>query len=202
MTTGDPVHGFHSSSDDPGPGSRADLEAAERRIANEIDPGTRALFVAVAVLVLLASFSLPHAGSANGWEVLAYSPDARAEAIALPSRVFVWLAIVFGGVGSILALVTRRWFVAWVAVAGSAVSIIFGMLAVWSRQTVAVVDGHAVGAGAGVGLFLSWLAVAVLTFHWIRVVWARTSAQLEAEAKLREVAAEEDQRRLYGTGPS
>ncbi|WP_226435757.1 MULTISPECIES: Rv2732c family membrane protein [Rhodococcus] len=185
---------------DPGAANRADLEAAERRIANEIDPGVRALFVAVAVLVLLASFSLPHAGSANGWEVLAYAPDARAEAIALPSRVFVWLALVFGGVGSILALVTRRWFIAWGAVAGSAVSIIFGMLSVWSRQTVAVVDGEAVGAGAGIGLFLGWLAVAVLTFHWVRVVWARTSTQLEAEARLREIAAEEDRRGLYGTG--
>lgn len=178
--------------------TRADLEAAERRIAGEIDPGTRALFVAVAVLVLLGSFSLPHAGAANGWEVLAFAPDAAAETVALPSRVFVWLALVFGACGSILALVTRRWFLAWCAVAGSAVAIIFGMLSVWSRQTLP--DGST-GSGAGIGLFLGWLAVTVLTFHWVRVVWSRTSAQLEAEARLREVAAEDDRRGLLGDTP-
>ncbi len=78
--------------------ARADLEAAERRIAGEIDPGTRAMFVAVAVLVLLGSFSLPHAGAANGWEVLSFASDATAESIALPSRIFTWLALGFGAV--------------------------------------------------------------------------------------------------------
>ncbi len=56
---------------------RAGLEAAERNAAKEIDPGARAMVVAIAVLVLLGSFALPHAGSANGWEVLAFAPRRR-----------------------------------------------------------------------------------------------------------------------------
>jgi hypothetical protein len=174
---------------------RADLERAERRIAAEIDPGARALVVAVTVLVLLGSFSLPHAGAANGWEVLSFGPDAGAEDIALPSRIFVWLALVFGGVCSILALLTRKWVLAWLALAGSAVSIVFGMLSIWSRQTL---PADSTAAGPGFGVVLAWFAVMVLTFHWTRVVWARTSLQLAAEEKLRRAAAEEESKRLFG----
>ena len=65
MTTDKP-HDHHATGD-----VRAELEAAERKVASDIDPGARAMFVAIAVLILLATFSLPHAGSANGWEVLA-----------------------------------------------------------------------------------------------------------------------------------
>ncbi|UYP20612.1 hypothetical protein OED52_08880 [Rhodococcus sp. Z13] len=172
---------------------RAELEAAERKAAGVIDPGVRALVVAVAVLILLGSFALPHAGSANGWEVLTFSQDAAAEEIALPSRLFVWFALVFGGLGSIIALVTGKWAAAWIALAGSAVSIIFGMLSIWSRQTL---PAESTAGGPGIGLVLGWFAIIVIVFHWCRVVWARTSAQLEAEARLREEVAKDETPRL------
>ena len=41
------------------------------------------------------------------------------DGIALPSRVFAWLALVFGVGFSMLALLTRRWALAWIALAGS-----------------------------------------------------------------------------------
>ena len=96
--------------------------------------------------------------------------------MALPSRVFAWLALVFGVGFSMLALLTRRWALAWVALAGSAVASAAGLLAVWSRQTVAA--GH---PGPGAGLVVAWIAVILLTFHWARVVWSRTIVQLAAE---------------------
>lgn len=37
-----------------------DIEAAERRVASEIDPGARAVVVAVLVFVVALSFVLPH----------------------------------------------------------------------------------------------------------------------------------------------
>ena len=49
---------------------RADLEAAERRVAGEIDPGARGLVVAILVFVLVLSFILPHTGSIKGVDVL------------------------------------------------------------------------------------------------------------------------------------
>jgi hypothetical protein len=88
---------------------KGDIEDAERRVAREIDPGARALVVAILVFVILLSFVLPHTGSAKGLDVL--------------------VSVGF----SILALITRRWGLAWIALAGSAVACPIGMLAVWSR---------------------------------------------------------------------
>ena len=49
---------------------KGDIEAAERRVAREIDPGARALVIAIGVFVLLLSFVLPHTGGAKGIDVL------------------------------------------------------------------------------------------------------------------------------------
>lgn len=172
---------------------RADIEAAERRVASEIDPGGRALVVAICVFVLLGSFLLPHTGSVRGWDVLTTAAGADEALVSLPSRLFMWMALVFGVGFSLLALLTRRWTVAWVALAGSAVGSLAGLLAVWSRQTVA--QGH---PGPGSGLILAWLTVIVLTFHWARVVWSRTALQLAAEAERRRNTAALQPRGLLG----
>ncbi len=170
---------------------RADLEAAERRVAGEIDPGARAVVVAVLVFVLLLSFVLPHTGGARGINVLMGDDTAIGAGIALPSRLFVWFALVFGVGFSMLALLTRRWTMAWIALAGSAVGSALGMLAVWSRQTAA-----AVHPGPGIGLIVAWLAMLLLTFHWARVVWSRTALQMAAEAQRRQDAADQQARSL------
>ncbi len=164
---------------------RADLEAAERRVAGEIDPGARALVVAILVFVLLVSFILPHTGAARGINVLMGDDTAIGVGIALPSRLFTWFALVFGVGFSMLALLTRRWTLAWIALAGSAVGSALGMLAVWSRQTAATGD-----PGPHIGLIVGWLAMLLLTFHWARVVWTRTAVQLAAEAQRRQDAAD------------
>jgi hypothetical protein len=170
---------------------RAEIEAAERRVAREIDPGPRALIVAILVFVLLGSFILPHTGNVRGWDVLFSSHGAGAAALSLPSKVFSWLALVFGVGFSMLALLTRRWTLAWIALAGSSIACVAGLLAVWSRQTVAA--GH---PGPGVGLFVAWIAVILLTFHWARVVWSRTIVHLAAEEQRRRVIAEQQSRTL------
>ena len=176
-----------------------ELDAVERRIAGEIDPGMRAMVVAGAVFLLLLSLVLPHAGGARGFDVLLGTDAARAEHIGLPSRVFVWFAVLFGIGFSLLALMTRRWVLAWIAVAGSAIGSVFGVFSIWHRQTPGLGNYH--GAGPGFGLILGAIAIIVLTFHWIRVVWSRTALQLEAEEQRRIAAAaaeERDRRRLSG----
>lgn len=170
---------------------RSEIDAAERRVAGEIEPGTRAFVVAILVFVLLGSFILPHTGSVRGWDLLFSSHGAAAAAVALPSRVFAWLALVFGVGFSMLALMTRRWALAWTALAGSALASATGLLAVWSRQTVAA--GH---PGPGVGLIVSWITVILLTFHWARVVWQRTIVQLAAEEQRRRYAAQQQSKTL------
>ncbi|BDY31245.1 Rv2732c family membrane protein [Mycolicibacterium mageritense] len=169
---------------------KGDLDAVERKIAREFDPGPRALVVAILVFVVLISFVLPHTGSSKGFDVLVGDATAIADGISLPSRVFTWLALVFSVGFSTLALLTRRWALAWIALAGSAVASALGMLAVWSRQTAV---GH---PGPGIGLMIAWIAVVVLTFHWARVVWSRTAVQLAAEEERRQAAAKRAQRGL------
>jgi hypothetical protein len=170
---------------------KGDIEAAERRVAREIDPGARALVIAIAVFVLLLSFVLPHTGGAKGWDVLAGNEAAIRDGISLPSRVFTWLALVFGVGFSMLALLTRRWALAWIALAGSMVTSLLGLLAVWSRQTAP--EPH---PGPGFGLIVAWLAVIVVTYNWARAVWARTALQLAAEEERRRQAAEQQRKGL------
>lgn len=164
---------------------RADLEAAERRVSGEIEPGGRAVVVAVLVFILVVSFILPHTGDVRGVDVLLDNDKAIAAGVALPHRLFCWLALIFGVGFSMLALLTRRWTLAWIALAGCAVGSAIGMLAVWSRQT--AVAGQ---PGPGAGLILAWITVILLAFHWARVVWTRTALQLAAEARRRTDAAE------------
>jgi hypothetical protein len=170
---------------------KGDIEDAERRVAREIDPGARALVVAILVFVILASFVLPHTGGAKGLDVLVGNDEAIGAAVALPSRVFVWLILVFSVGFSILALTTRRWALAWIALAGSTVACPLGMLAVWSRQTVA--DPH---PGPGIGLIVAWIAVILLSFHWARVVWQRTAVQLAAEEERRRAVTDRQRKGL------
>ena len=170
---------------------KGDIEAAERRVASEIDPGARALVVAILVFVVLVSLLLPHTGSSRGIDVLIASDTAIADGLSLPSRVFVWLALVFSVGFSVLALLTRRWTLAWIALAGTTVACPAGMLAVWSRQT-----AGAGLPGPGFGLIIGWLAVLLLAFHWARVVWSRTAVQLAAEAERRQAVAERQHKTL------
>ncbi|WUI25960.1 hypothetical protein OG976_23715 [Mycobacterium sp. NBC_00419] len=170
---------------------RDEIEAAERKVAGEIQPGARALVVAILVFVLLVSLILPHTGGARGLDVLVGNDKAISVGIALPSRIFTWLALVFGVGFSMLALLTRRWVLAWFALIGCGLASALGMLAVWSRQT--ATHGH---PGPGIGLVLGWITVILLAFHWARVVWTRTAVQLAAEDQRRREAAERQSRSL------
>ncbi|ASR03646.1 hypothetical protein RVF83_19985 [Gordonia rubripertincta] len=168
-----------------------DLRKAERKVAGEIDPGARAVVVAIAVLLAMVSLVLPHTGSVTGLEVLSFAPEAAAERVTIVSKIFVYLVAIFGIVISMLALLTRRWILAWIALCGCAIACVAGMLAWWSRNTPGV-GGVEPPSGVGIGLVLGWVSVFVLTFHWSRVVWARSSYHLAMEAERRRQAAEQE----------
>lgn len=168
-----------------------ELRKAEKKVSGEIDPGARALVVAVGVLLAMVSLVLPHAGDATGLDVLTMSSKADAETIKLPSTIFVYLLVVFAIGFSALALVTRRWVLALIALAGTCVCSVAGLLAVWTRNTVGVHDSAA-PAGAGIGLFLGWFVAMALVFHWGRVVWNRSAYHLQiAEERRAEAASRE-----------
>ncbi len=177
------------------------LRKAERKVAGEIDPGARAVVVAIAVLVAAVSLALPHTGSVNGFDVLSFNADAQAAKITITSRVFVYLLLIFGVLFSALALVTRRWVLAWIALCGCMVAVVAGMLAWWTRTTPGInaatgADGRLLPppGGVGIGLILGIVAIVVLSFHWARVVWSRNAYQLSLESQRREAAAREEER--------
>lgn len=157
---------------------RAELDAVERRVSGELDPGARGFVIAVTVLVLVVATVLPHAGSASGWDVLLGSDDARAEAITLTSRLFVGGTVLFGLLASVAAVLLRRWWAAWVATAGCGLTALFGLLAVWARQTVQAGEP---GSGPGAGLVLAWVAVLVLVVQWLRLVWTQVPAPVRTD---------------------
>lgn len=173
------------------------LAAAERQVARKIDPGKRALVVAIAVLVLIVSFALPHTGDASGLDVITDSSAAHTEQIVITSQLFVWFLALFGILASGAALLTRSWVIAWIATAGCSIAIFLGVLAVWSRQTPGA--GDVIPAnGPGAGLLLGWAAVTVLAFHWARAIWERSVYQLSIadERRQADVAWDSSARRL------
>lgn len=143
----------------------AELAGIARGIEQRTDPGSTALTVAVAVLVLLATLALPYTGSVPGWQVLAgLAPD-----LGVLPRLFTFTALGFGVVGSALALATRRWGLAWVCAVGCGFTVVDGVWAIWSRQTV-VPDG---GSGPGIGLVLAVITMLVLAVSWVRIALRR-----------------------------
>ena len=184
-----------------------ELRKTEKKVAGEIDPGARALVVAVGVLLAMVSMVLPHAGEATGLDVLTMSAKADAEAIKVTSTIFVYLLVIFAIGFSSLALVTRRWVLALIALAGTCVCSVAGLLAIWTRNTVGVND-TATPNGAGIGLFLGWFIAMALVFHWGRVVWNRSTYHLQiaedrrAEAAKREAFGMSLQQPVAPTGAS
>ena len=170
---------------------KGDIEAAERRVAREIDPGARALVIAIAVFVLLLTFILPHTGGAKGLGCA--GRQRRRDRRGIVAAV---AGVHLAGAGLQRGLLDagpadRRWALAWIALAGSTVASFSGLLAVWSRQTAP--EPH---PGPGIGLILAWITVIVLTFNWARAVWARTALQLAAEEERRRAVAKRQNKGL------
>lgn len=141
-----------------------ELAEVERRVERRVDPGHAAVAVAIGAFILGIAYVLTWTGTARGWEILVGEQDFG----VLP-RLFAITALGFGLVGSMLALATRWWALAWLCALGCGFSVIDGIWAIWSRQ-VAVPIG---GSGPGAGLVLGVLAVLVLAVCWARIALRR-----------------------------
>jgi len=142
-----------------------ELRGITRRVEQRIDPGSTAVTVTILMLVLIGALFLPWTGTARGWEVL-----SGVQVFGLLPRLFSFTSLGFGLVVAALALATRWWGLAWLAAAGSGVSIITGIWAIWSRQT-GVLEG---GTGPGIGLILTELAMIVMVGCWVRIAFRRS----------------------------
>jgi hypothetical protein len=142
----------------------AELSGVQRAVERRVDPGPLAVGVSAGVLLLIVALVLPWTGSVLGWEVLAGSAWIG----PLP-RLFAFVAVGIGVLGSALALTLRWWALAWVCAVGCGIGAVTGVLAIWSRQT-GVPQG---GTGPGVGLVLAVLGAGLLVACWARIAGRR-----------------------------
>ncbi|MGP4017285.1 Rv2732c family membrane protein [Saccharopolyspora sp. 5N708] len=152
--------------EEPDEMSRRELARSEREILRRFDPGSRALVIASVILVLVLCSVLPWVDGAAGWQVLTGETDPQLKIGLLPRLFAINSTIVGIGLGA-LALITRRWVVAFLAGLAGVVVSFEGLVAIWSRQT----SGS---AGPSIGLVLAVLCMAVLAVQWMRIVWSRT----------------------------
>ena len=145
---------------------RAEIDEVERSVLRRIDPGGRATVIYGAIMVLLLAVTLPWVGNSSGWDVLSGTVNPI-DRIGLLPRMFGAVALASGIGLSVLALITRRWGLAWASALGCTYAVLDGVWAIWSRQT-------AHGAGPGIGLILSVLVMAVLAVQWLRLALSRT----------------------------
>ncbi|QFU87823.1 hypothetical protein [Amycolatopsis sp. YIM 10] len=143
----------------------ADVDQVVRKASRTVDLGHRGLVVSLAVFVLIVGLLLPWVGEHVGWQVLG------GQAGPIP-QLFAVTSTGFGVLGSMLALITRRWWIAWGCAIGGWFASVDGMLAIWSQQSSQA--SGAVGGGPGFGLILAVIATVVIAFQWMRAAWSRS----------------------------
>jgi hypothetical protein len=153
---------------DPAAGLRARVDEIGGGPSRRVDPGTRAMGLAIGVFVLVVAALLPWVGGVPGWHLLLGVPEP-VKIDVLP-RVFAMGVFAFGLLGTALVLVTRRWWLAWLCTLASGVFTVLGVVSVWSQQSS---PSHQSGPGPGIGLVLALLTMLVLTVLWARIVWSR-----------------------------
>ncbi|UOX84986.1 hypothetical protein MUY14_24570 [Amycolatopsis sp. FBCC-B4732] len=143
----------------------AEIDEAGVHASRTVELGRRGFTIAVFSFVLLICLILPWVGDHAGWQVLA------GEGGGIP-QLFAATSTGVGILASALALVTRRWWLAWVCAAGGWFASVDGLLAIWSQQS-----SHASGAaggGPGFGLIIAWIAMICLAVQWMRTAFSRS----------------------------
>ncbi|OLT47039.1 hypothetical protein BJF85_01040 [Saccharomonospora sp. CUA-673] len=142
-----------------------DVDSTVEQAAKTIEPGRTGFFVAVVSFVALVAVLLPWVDGQPGWRM--FFGDGG----SIP-MLFAYTATFSGVLASAAALVTRRWWLAWVCTVGCWVSSVDGMLSLWSQQSSSV--SGMPGQGPGIGMIIMWICMVVLAAQWTRLAWSRT----------------------------
>ncbi|TNC23991.1 Rv2732c family membrane protein [Amycolatopsis alkalitolerans] len=141
-----------------------DVDAIGHRVAKTVELGRRGFIISVLVFILLIGQLLPWVGDHAGWQVLFGQGGAVPQLFAATST----------GIGvlcSVLALITRRWWLTWVCAIGGWFSSVDGLLAVWSQQSSGA--NGAAGNGPGIGMIIAMVAIILLAASWMRTAFSR-----------------------------
>ncbi|MFL0578423.1 hypothetical protein [Dietzia sp. 179-F 9C3 NHS] len=166
--------------------AESEARAKDRILGRTLVIGRAYLASAVLVVLLAAALLLPHSDGVKGVDVLFFTDAASAQQTSLPSHVFVLVysvgTILFGA----LMILTQKWWAAGIAWSASFIAAVYGVLAIWLRQSGRGPNPDFEGFGApGIGMYVSEILVLALIATLGGVLWARTPEQRELEANTR-----------------
>lgn len=142
-----------------------DVDAIGKKVSKTVELGRRGFVISLLVFVLIIGQVLPWVGDHVGWQVL------FGQGGAIP-QLFAATSTVVGVLCSVLALITRRWWLTWVCAIGGWFSSVDGLLAIWSQQSSGA--NGAAGSGPGIGMIIALLSIIVLAGNWMRTAFSRT----------------------------
>lgn len=167
--------------------AESDVRRQDRVLGRRLVIGKAYLASAVLIVLLAGALALPHSEGVRGLDVLFFTDVAQAQQTTLPSQLFVLLysvgTILFGGI----MVITQKWWAAGIAWSASCVAVVYGVLAIWLRQSGRGPDPDFVGfGGPGIGMYLSEILVFALALTLAGVLWARVPEQRSLEESARE----------------
>ncbi|HMT50748.1 hypothetical protein [Dietzia sp. UBA5065] len=166
--------------------AESELRRRDRALGRTLVIGKAYLASAVLIVLLAAALALPHSAGVRGLDVLFFTEVAREQETSLPSHVFVLLysvgTIVFGA----MMILTQKWWAAGIAWGASCVAAVYGVLAIWLRQSGRGPNPDFPQFGApGIGLYLSEILVLALVMTLAGVLFARVPEQFDVEESAR-----------------
>lgn len=167
----------------------SDLRNKDRLLGRNLVVGRAYLAATVLIVLLAGALALPHSDGVRGLDVLFFTDAAGDQQTSLPSHVFVLLysvgTILFGAV----MILTQKWWAAAVAWSATCVAAVYGVLAIWLRQSGRGPDPDFVGfGGPGIGLYVSEILVLLLVGVLAVVLWGKSSEQRDLEDTARQGA--------------
>lgn len=166
--------------------AESELRDRDRLLGRTLVIGRAYLASAVLIVLLAVSLALPHSEGVRGFDVLFFTDVSREQYTTLPSHLFVLLYSVGTiGFGAVM-IMTQKWWAAGIAWSATCVSAVYGVLAIWLRQSGRGPNPDVQDFGApGIGLYLSWFIVFALVIMLASVLWARTPEQIQLEENAR-----------------
>ncbi|MGN0102160.1 MAG: hypothetical protein ACI39C_14580 [Dietzia sp.] len=166
--------------------AESELRSKDRILGRTLVIGRAYLAAAVLIVLLAAALALPHSDGVRGLDVLFFTDAASQQYTSLPSHLFVLLysvgTIVFGAV----MILSQKWWAAGIAWSTACVAAVYGVLAIWLRQSGRGPNPDIQDfGGPGIGLYLSELLVLGLVATLAAVLWSRTPEQRRLEEAAR-----------------
>lgn len=166
--------------------AESEMRRKDQMLGRTLVIGKAYLASTVLIVLLVVALLLPHSSGVRGLDVLFFTEVAGEQQTSLPSHLFVLIysvgTILFGGI----MVITQKWWAAGIAWGASCVAAVYGVLAIWLRQSGRGPNPDFVGfGGPGIGIYLSEILVIALALTLAGVLWARVPEQHTLEETAR-----------------